>query len=107
MSVVSLSGKEFNAVEAAAKRERIKQMLESARSGKPKALTSKASRATSAIVSQLLGGKLRFVMGALLLVGCLMWANHNNLFDQARLSEVSKTVAASATSLIVRTISPN
>lgn len=98
-TVVSMSGTGANPVDVAAKRERIKQMLASARSGKPKSLTHKASRATSALLSQLFGGKLRFAIGAMLLAGCLMWANQNNLFDKAKLSEVSKAVTEGTTSL--------
>jgi eukaryotic-like serine/threonine-protein kinase len=99
MAVHSVPGSNTGPVDAAAKRERIKLMLASARSGKPKSLTAEASRATGAFISHLLGGKLRFAVGALLIAGCLMWAHQNNLFDKTKLSEVTKTVANSASAL--------
>lgn len=99
LTVVSMSDTAGSAAEAAAKRERIKQMLASARSGKPKSITAKASLATSKLLSHVFGGKLRFAIGVMLLIGCLMWANQNNLFDKAKLSEVSKTVTDSATTI--------
>lgn len=83
----------------AAKRDRIKQMLATARSGKPQTKLAKASRATGKLFDQLLGGKLRFAIGAILLVGCAMWANQNKLFDKEKLTQVGSALQSSAETL--------
>ena len=75
---------------AAAKRERIKQMLQAARTGKPKTLGSLARKTTSAMLGHLFGAKLRFLCGVALLLGCVAWANQNGLLDASKLEEVSK-----------------
>ncbi len=75
------------AASAEARRERIRAMLQQARSGKPKSLTAVASRTTRAVLNQLLGGKLRFVVGALMIAGCTLWAQQNNLLNAASLEK--------------------
>ncbi len=54
---------------ATARRERMKQMLQAARSGKSRTLGTIAKRTTFALVGHLLGGKLRFLVGG----GSLAW----------------------------------
>lgn len=83
----------------AAKRERIKQMLAAARSGKPQTKLARASRATGQMLEQLFGGKLRFALGAMLLVGCALWANQNKLFDKEKLTQVGSALQTSAEKL--------
>ena len=82
-----------------AKRDRIKQMLAAARSGKPQTKMARASRATGQLLNQLVGGKLRFAVGALLLVGCAMWANQNQLFNKEKLTQVGSALQSSAEKL--------
>ena len=82
--------------DAASKRERIKQMMATARFGKPQSKLARASRATGQLLNQVLGGKLRFAIGACLLIGCAMWANQNQLFDKEKLNQVGNALQTSA-----------
>lgn len=61
---------------AAAKRQRIKQMLAEARSGKV-SKPSKTSRAMQAILNQLAGGKCRLAIAVVLLLLTGVWINQN------------------------------
>lgn len=75
---------------AAAKRERIKAMLSEARSGQAKQASRFAGRATTSLVSHLLGGKLRFALGGLMIAGCALWAQQNHLLDPEQLKQIQK-----------------
>ena len=81
------------AASAEARRERMRAMLQQARSGKPKSLTAVASRTTRAVLNQLLGGKLRFVVGALMIAGCTLWAQQNNLLNAASLEKIKASAS--------------
>ena len=78
--------------EAAAveKRERMKAMLQAARTGKPKTVGTLAKQTTGALLGHLLGGKLRFAVGAFMILGCLMWANQNDLLSKAHIDKISE-----------------
>jgi serine/threonine protein kinase len=58
------------------KRQRIKQMLAEARSGKF-SKKDRRSRAVEAMLGQLLGGKLRFALAAVLLLATGLWGSAN------------------------------
>jgi tRNA A-37 threonylcarbamoyl transferase component Bud32 len=79
---------------AAEKRERIKRMLAEARSeAKPRRRTWGEIIAASPI-GFVLSGKVRFLLGCLLLAGCAMWAQQNHLFSGA--ADQFRSVAAEA-----------
>jgi len=85
-------------VAAAEKRARIKAMLADARSGK---YSSKRRNKLALITGPLgfaLGGKLRFLIGCLLVFGCMMWINENKLTEKvtqaAEQAVTGETVAA-------------
>lgn len=80
--------------ESSAKRERVKQMLLAARTGKPKTLGNYARQTTSTLLAHLLGGKLRFLIGSLMVCGCLAWANQNGLLNSNELKQVAKIDAS-------------
>lgn len=95
--LVELSAK--NGQPDVAKRDRIKKMLATARSGKPQTKIARASRATGQLLEQMIGGKLRFAIGVILLVGCAMWANQNQLFNKEKLTQVGSALQSSAEKL--------
>ncbi len=51
------------------------------------------------MLDRLFGGQVRFAVGALLLIGCALWANQNNLFDKEKLDKVSSALQSSAANL--------
>ncbi|MCC7334305.1 MAG: serine/threonine protein kinase [Pirellulaceae bacterium] len=67
------------------KRLRIKRMLASARSGAIK--PSMAGRASSQLLTWLLGGRTRFVVGSLMIAGCALWMRQNDLFNPQSLQQ--------------------
>jgi tRNA A-37 threonylcarbamoyl transferase component Bud32 len=75
---------------AIAKRERIKAMLTDARSGHAKQGSRFVGRATTSLVSHLLGGKLRFALGGLMIAGCALWAQQNDLLDPENVKQIQK-----------------
>jgi serine/threonine protein kinase len=81
------------AASAAARRERMRTMLQQARSGKPKSLATIASKTTGAILKQLVGAKLRFVVGALMIAGCTLWAQQNNLLNAESLEKIKASAS--------------
>ncbi len=83
----------------AANRERMKQLMATARTGKPQTKIARASRSTGKMLDRLFGGQVRFAVGALLLIGCALWANQNNLFDKEKLDKVSSALQSSAANL--------
>ena len=81
------------------KRARIKAMLAEAQSGK----YSKKVTAASCLGSMLafaIDGKLRFVLGALLVTGCLLWVHQNGLVSEERLKESGEQLKEAATQAI-------
>ncbi len=81
------------AAAAAARRERMRAMLQQARTGKSKSLAAVASRTTGAVLKQLVGGKLRFVVGAMMIAGCTLWAQQNNLLNAESLEKIKATAS--------------
>ncbi len=81
------------AVIAAEKRARTKQLLADARRG---AYQAKRERMIGIAFSPLtfaLGGKVRFLAGALLLACFAMWAKQNGLFDEQQLSQLKEAAS--------------
>jgi len=75
--------------DADVRRARIKRMLMEARSGKtPKASVTKGS--LEILLRQALGGKLRFALGAFLLVGFSLWVQQNELVSEQAMSKVQE-----------------
>lgn len=83
-----------SAAVASARRERIKAMLQQIRSGKPKSLATVASKTTGAILQQLVGAKLGFVVGAMMIAGGTLWAQQNNLLNVESLGKIKATAIA-------------
>ncbi|MEL7496960.1 MAG: serine/threonine-protein kinase [Planctomycetota bacterium] len=69
-------------------RLKVKSLLADARSGKYKREQSWLQRMTPTLDSWL-GGFPRFVIGCFLMIGCVMWANQNRLFDMDQLKETA------------------
>jgi hypothetical protein len=72
-----------------ARRARIKAMLEAARTD-PEAPPSFMQRLARGPVGTLLGYRLRFVTGALLVAGCAMWMNANGLIPGQELKQLAE-----------------
>jgi len=70
-------------VAAAQKRERIKRMLAEARSEAPPRRRTWGELLAASPVGFALSGKVRFLLGCLLLAGCAMWAQQNQLLSGA------------------------
>lgn len=66
------------AIAAEQKRRRIKTMLAEARSSKPPKRSTQ--QIISAVLGPVFGSRMRFVLGCLLLTGCLLWVQQNGLF---------------------------
>ncbi len=77
---------------AQAKREAIKQMLADAKS---EGRVRKKSN-PFALVNTFAGAKLRFALGALLLVGFAMWARGNQIFSSVKVDDATKVADVSA-----------
>ena len=89
--------------EALARRARVKQMLADARGGKPKPELDEPSQGIQGLLGSVLGGRVRFAVGACLIVGCVFWLKQNELLDQAKidaLAESAKTQLEQAQSTI-------
>ncbi len=74
-------------VAAAQKRARIKAMLADARSGKY-AKKKRMSAALFVPLQLVFGAKTRFLLGGLLVAGCLLWMNQNGIDPRATFQEV-------------------
>ena len=74
-------------IAAEQKRQRVKQMLAEARSSKPEKKTPLEK--VSSIVGPIFGSRMRFVVGCLLVTGCLLWIKQNNLFSAEALKQVA------------------
>lgn len=77
---------------AQAKREAIKQMLADAKS---EGRTRKKS-SPFAVLGAFAGAKLRFALGALLLVGFAMWAQNNQIFSSVKVDDATKVADVNA-----------
>ena len=77
-------------------RNKVRAMLAEARSGKYRKPPSLMKRA-SMILNRLLGSYPRFLLGCCLIVGCLMWANQNELFSVEELKQTAVNAANSIT----------
>lgn len=89
--------------EALARRARVKQMLADARGGKAKPDLDEPSQGIQGLLGSVLGGRVRFAVGAFLIVGCVFWLKQNELLDQAKidaLAESAKTQLEQAQSTI-------
>ncbi len=76
------------------KRAKFKAMMAEARSGKFSERESLASRASQSLLNHLFGGKYRFALGSLLLVGSLLWAKQNGLFDPEMIDSLRSTATS-------------
>lgn len=81
------------AVAAAEKRERIKRMLADAKSGAPTRERRGLAGTALAPVAFVLSGKVRFVLGCLLIVGCALWAKQNDIVSREQLRSVASDVS--------------
>jgi hypothetical protein len=80
------------AVAAAEKRERIKRMLAEAKAGANQPKKSNLLATVFAPARLALSGKVRFLLGCLLLAGCGLWARQNNLVSGEKLKSVTSGV---------------
>jgi eukaryotic-like serine/threonine-protein kinase len=85
-------------VEAIKKRARIKAMLADARSGRYESKRSKIAGSLLAPLGWFFGPKARFVLGAVLLLGCILWANQNGLLTRENADALRTAVTESAQS---------
>jgi hypothetical protein len=67
------------ALAAAQKRQRVKMMLAEARAGKYEARRSRRLRTAALPLGFLLGAKIRFLLGSMSLVACVLWAQQNGM----------------------------
>lgn len=86
---LSLMKRSLPESEAFARRAKIKQMLADARGGKPKKELDEPSQGLQGLLGGFLGGRVRFALGSLLIVGCVLWLKQNDLLDQAKLDEIA------------------
>ncbi|MFO0941851.1 MAG: protein kinase [Pirellulales bacterium] len=77
---------------AEAKRQRIKQMLAEARSGKVNSAT-RSRRVFDAMLGQLLGSKLRFLLSSMLILMAGYWANINRAAIESYWHQAKNTVS--------------
>lgn len=77
------------------RRLKIKAMLADARSGKYRKPPTMLQR-IAPILDRALGSYPRFLLGCCLIVGCLMWANQNGLFEELKESALKATAAMNA-----------
>jgi hypothetical protein len=83
------------ALAVAKKRAKIKTMLAEARGGAYDAKARPGPGAIRGLLNLLLGGRVRFLLGCLLLVGCALWARQNGLFTRERAEQVGQAVTTS------------
>jgi hypothetical protein len=67
------------AAAAAKKREKVKAMLAAAKSGAYKSKRRRLAGTMLAPAAFLFGGKVRFLLGCLLVAGCALWASQNEI----------------------------
>jgi hypothetical protein len=71
------------ALEAAKKRAKVKTMLAEAKKGAYQAKRQRMVGTALSPLTMMLGGKMRFLLGCLLIAGCALWARQNNLVTAA------------------------
>ena len=76
-------------IAAQEKRKRVKQMLAEARSAGR--ATKSSNEKVLGVVSAAFGSRMRFVVGCLLLTGCLFWVRQNELLDVNALKDATRT----------------
>lgn len=74
------------------KQERQKAMLADARSGKYRTTRQRAGALISGPLNLFLGGKVRFLIGCLLLAGFALWLKQNGLLSQEQLQDAAGAV---------------
>jgi MFS family permease len=79
-------------VAAAQKRERVKRMLAEAKSDAKPARQWGAAATLLAPLAFAFSGKVRFLLGCLLIAGCALWARQNQIFSGEDLASVAKEV---------------
>jgi serine/threonine protein kinase len=75
-------------IAAEQKRRRIKQMLADAKNSKPK--PESVQQQMSSLANRVAGSRVRFVVGCLLMTGCLLWIRQNNLFSPEALQAATE-----------------
>lgn len=81
------------AVAAAQKRERIKRMLAEAKSGAGSKTKRQLPGFVTTPLTLVLSGKVRFILGCLLIAGCALWAKQNELVSSDQLKSVAQDVS--------------
>lgn len=81
------------AVAAAEKRERIKRMLAEAKSGAGRPKKRLLPEFVVTPLTLALSGKVRFLVGCLLIAGCALWAKQNELVSSDKLKSVAQDVS--------------
>jgi serine/threonine protein kinase len=83
------------ALAAAKKRMKIKSMLADAKRGAYEAKRNRLARTALSPLAIVLGPKVRFALGCLLITGCALWARQNGLATQENLESVRSAVETS------------
>jgi serine/threonine protein kinase len=83
------------ALEAAKKRSKVKTMLAEAKKGAYQAKRKRLAGTALSPLAMVLGGKMRFLLGCLLIAGCALWARQNGLVSQENLANVKAAVETS------------
>lgn len=83
------------ALEAAKKRLKIKTMLSDAKKGAYEAKRKRLAGTALSPLTMLLGPKMRFLLGCLLIAGCALWARQNGLVSRENLENVKAAVQTS------------
>ena len=83
------------ALEAAKKRSKIKAMLADAKKGAYESKRKQLAGTALSPLTMLLGPKMRFLLGCLLVAGCALWARQNGLVSRENLEVVKAAVETS------------
>jgi serine/threonine protein kinase len=83
------------ALEAAKKRSKIKAMLADAKKGAYESKRQRLAGAALSPLAMLLGPKMRFLVGCLLIAGCAVWARQNGFVTRENLESVKAAVETS------------
>ncbi len=83
------------ALEAAKKRSKIKTMLADAKKGAYESKRKRLVGTALSPVAMLLGPKMRFMLGCLLIAGCALWARQNGLVSRENLERAKSVVETS------------
>ncbi|MFK7820303.1 MAG: serine/threonine protein kinase, partial [Planctomycetaceae bacterium] len=80
-------------IAAEQKRQRIKQMLADARNSKAEPIS--AAKRFSSLANTAFGSRVRFIVGCLLITGCLLWIRQNDLFSTDTLKTATEAAMQS------------